>query len=516
MTDPSFQQKLPTMSMESYTRAEPQAGYIHEVYTTCQGSDPEETTCTVAEKSVLRRMGRGGRFSIVTVHNHRSSFRGPPRGAVPAQTVLDTLQAPGLLSAGGNYNLYKENFFRWDQGEPRTQGRLYKYPVGANSLTAMHIPVPTIQRPYWERQTATDGSFISMGPSLFDPLDMPKTIDVRRASRWDRSFAYTSEHTDTDTRMALSPMYQSFERADEALGSLLTLLKRNIPTTLSMTSEIESALETSKILLVAYKGKTFTAGGCADQAISNALHALPDLDSDDEYKVTFVKSMPHDFRVRAESSLVPGTWSHCREKNERSAKVVLMDGRACDLAYTCSNRNDGIDLNEWRELILEYMSSKSISVDQIDTFWNSDGSTNIVQYLACDDGSVRALAKGELQGDLLPVLAKDVPVHLQRECPNYYLLRTENDDVDDRAEVFDKEFVGCVAEAPEFDTPSGAPPWIDKCVADDGQYLTVSLQAESRLINWSAATRVIPVCRLASVSAASTRWELGGNDIVSD
>lgn len=439
-----------------------------------------------------------GHLSIVTVRDHRSSFRGPKRGAVSSNAVLDNLSKPGLLTSAGNYNHFKKWFFRWDAGLPRMNGRAYEYPVGANSLTSQWVPIPRIQRPFWQIRRATDGSFISMGPLLLHRMDIPVTINPAKDSAWNRSFGFINQLPTVDGQDYKSELYKSFEMGDRALGSLLTQLKRGHGTTLSMTVDVEAGAANSKTFIVKHQGKLFPFHFplFPRTTVKEAVELLPELDGDDdEYQVQFFQDRPHDQRVRTQASILPASWSHGRERNERSAKVELEDGTFLDFAYTCAERGLGLDFNEERNLILIYLAAAGIDYHRIKHFWNSDGAVNILQYLRRSDGSVLALAKGGLKGKVLPLTVDEIPSELRRNCPNFLLLRTADHEADDYGRVVDPE-CGSTEEEKEFDTPSGAPHWVEDRSWPEKQIVErrkrVDERIEARIEQIKAAAFTLP------------------------
>ncbi|CEH15202.1 hypothetical protein CBOM_03535 [Ceraceosorus bombacis] len=426
------------MTAPSYCMRFPEPGYIHEVFETF---DSCQSTCASSLRaSVFLNMRTLGRFSLVTVENHRSSFRGPARGAVSPQAILKTMQRPGLVSAAGNYNLFKHAWFRWDVGQPRMNGWLYGCPVGETSLTGRHVPVPEVQRPHWKMRTATDGSFITMGPSLLRRIQMPKTINPAKDSLWNRSFAYANELPLREGDQRGNDLFASLQAGDDALSFVLTSLKRGVPTTLSMMAEIEAAFDMAKTCVVRYKGEEYRWKGARQSSLSVFVQSLPSLaDVQDTYSVEFFQSDPHDSKSRTQQSMLPGSWAHGREKNERSGKIELKDGRLIDYAYTCPSRGHGLNFNEMRDLLFAYLKFKDIDVALVKDIWNSDGSASIVQYLRRSDGTVLALSKGGLKGAPLPSYADDIPAHLVRDCPNYFILRRAVDDIDDAVSLRDSE-----------------------------------------------------------------------------
>jgi hypothetical protein len=56
--------------------------------------------------------------------------------------------------------------------------------------------------------------------------------------------------------------------------------------------------------------------------------------------------------------------------------------------------------------------------------------------------------------------AQDIPSRLTRDCPNYLLLRTAEHETDDHGKLIDPEFSDEEGEK-EFETASGAPPWME-------------------------------------------------------
>jgi hypothetical protein len=479
-----------------YTKTEPEPGYVHEVFQTRELL--HDTIETSPRANVFRAMRPHGRLSVVTVREHRSSFRGPKRGAVSPIAVLDNLIQPGLITSAGNYNSFKKWYFRWDTGLPRMNGRAYNYPVGPSSLTKQYVPVPLLQRPFWEIRKATDGSYISMGPTLSNRLDIPVAIHPARESAWNRSFGFINELATNDGRKYKSELFVSFEAGDRALGSLLTHWKRGLGTTLSMAIDVEAGAANSKAFYVRHQGNVFPFPSplSPHSTIREAVEFLPDLDGDDdEYQVQFFQQRPHGQGVRTQASMVPGSWCHGREKNERSAKVELEDGTFLDFAYTCAERDLGLDFNEQRCLILKYLAATGIGFQRIRHFWNSDGSINILQYLRRSDGVVLALAKGGLKGKALPLTAKEIPAELTRSCPNFLLLRTPGHEADDHGRLVDPE-CGSAEEEKEFDTPSGAPHWVEdrswpeKQIAE--RRIVADERIEARIEQIRAATFTLP------------------------
>ncbi|KAJ9101381.1 hypothetical protein QFC20_005263 [Naganishia adeliensis] len=265
-----------------------------------------------------------------------------------------------------------------------------------------------------------------------------------------------------------------------------------------MTADVEAGAANSKTFIVKHQGKLFPFHFPLSPrtTVKEAVELLPELDGDDdEYQVQFFQDRPHDQRVRTQASILPASWSHGRERNERSAKVELEDGTFLDFAYTCAERGLGLDFNEERNLILIYLAAAGIDYHRIKHFWNSDGAVNILQYLRRSGGSVLAFAKGGLKGKVLPLTVDEIPSELRRNCPNFLLLRTADHEADDYGRVVDPE-CGSTEEEKEFDTPSGAPhrvedrSWPEKQIAERRK--RVGERIEARIEQIKAAAFTLP------------------------
>ena len=127
---------------------------------------------------------------------------------------------------------------------------------------------------------------------------------------------------------------------------------------------------------------------------------------------TFLQSAPglmqplsmagDEWEWNLETSEIAGSLSHGSNENERLALAVGKNGDKFVFVYTAHSRNDGLDFNGWRDMILKWLDVwYSMDTKDLDQLVNLDGGTSINVVWKGNGRPPKRIAQSSI-GDSMP------------------------------------------------------------------------------------------------------------------
>lgn len=310
--------------------------------------------------SILNIINVGAAVSVTYVRKASTSLIGPTEGTQSPADLASSVKGPAVGVNGGFYLHWGGFFFVENEGGPLMGEGKYGYLIGESSLKRHHVPLSATYAPYLLRRTFSDGTYLTIGPSLNAPLSIPRTKYTEVNLRRGRFCYFATDHKGDRIR---SVVHEAREEWDVRYQEALRMQAQHIGP--SMKTEIE-ILKTIGQTISIVEGKFVYAAG-----------------------------PPSNKYVRCQWHRVPATLSHANEPNERTGQTIYQDGGVMLCAYT-SIRELGLTINQFRDLIIQinvYFGLNFFAIKE-GMVWANDGGPSVVQLLVPAEGAIEILAKG--------------------------------------------------------------------------------------------------------------------------